>query len=272
MLKLILATFLCFLGCQSAQTQQRNMAQEPKPEESTPAPSTPPPTPAQPEELPRVSDQQDVTLEPKVEEPKAKDEKPKEDPLDSTLKKYSKGDSIKIELVKVAKLKMLNRVDEYKGQAFLKGKNKLRLEFSEPIKSIAVLNGKRAWVIEYPPKDVEDKVRVSKFNLHKSPGQSQLLITSILSSGNILKTFKVDKTSEVEGKFSYALTPLKPVEEIKSLSMVIDEKKQEIVELKYFDPIDNETTFTFLTTSFGAKVAAKLFEYSAPKGAEVNEF
>lgn len=263
---ILLATFLFILACQTAKTQQRQTAQEPQ----TPvvAPTGEAAAPTQ-EELPRVSDQKDVTLEPKIEEVK---KEPKEDPLKATVQKYSKGDSIKIDLVKVSKLKMLNRVDEYKGQAFLKGKNKLRIEFSEPIKSIAVLNGKRAWVIEYPPKDVDDKVRISKFNLAKSPGQSQLLVTSILSSGNLLKTFKVEKTSSADGKVAYSLTPKKPVEEIKALSMVIDENKKEITELKYFDPIDNETTFTFVTTSFGADLASSLFEYSAPKGAEVNEF
>jgi outer membrane lipoprotein-sorting protein len=259
--KLILATFLFILACQTAKTQQRGTADEATAPAAAPTGTT--------DELPRVSDQKDVTLEPKVEEPK---KEVKIDALKETVKKYSNGDSIKIDLIKVSKLKMLNRVDEYKGQAFLKGKNKLRIEFSEPIKSVAVLNGKRAWVIEYPPKDVDDKVRISKFNLAKTPGQSQLLVTSILSSGNLMKTFKVEKTSSLDGKIGYSLTPKKPVEEIKALSMVIDEKKQEITELKYFDPIDNETTFTFVTTSFGANLAASLFEYSAPKGAEVNEF
>ena len=261
MIKLIFATFLFILACQSAQTNQRKVAEGSKAETEKPVEEI------HPDELPRVSDQQDVTLEPKAEEAK-----PKKDPLKATVKKYSNGDSIKIDLIKIAKLKMLNRVDEYKGHAFLKGKDKLRIEFSEPIKSIAVLNGKRAWVIEYPPKDVDDKIRISKFNLAKTPGQSQLLVTSILSSGNLLKTFKVEKKSDVDGKISYALTPKKPVEEFKSLSMVIDEKKQEITEIKYFDPIDNETTFSFLNTSFGVEVASSLFEYSAPKGAEVNEF
>ena len=241
--KVIRATFLFFLACQSAQTEE------------------------QAAELPRVSDQKDVELEPKLNEVK-----PLQDTFEETIKKYSKGESIKIDLIKTAKLKMLNRVDEYKGLAFLKGKSKLRIEFFEPVKSIAVLNGKRAWVIEYPPKDVDDKVRVSKFTLSKTPGQSQLLITSILSSGNLLKTFKVEKNSDTHGRLTYVLTPKKPMEEIKSIGLVIDQKKKEISEIKYLDPIDNETTFKFTKTSFGMELAPSLFEYSVPKGAEVNEF
>ncbi len=248
---------ILILACQSARTQTAT---------TTDAVTEP--------NLPRVSDQKDVSLAPekKSEKPKLPKSEKTPDLLQNTIKKYSSAESVKMELVKKSKLKMLNRTDEYKGQAFLKGKHKLRLEFTEPQHTIAVLNGARAWVVEYPPKDVDDKIRVSKFSLKSNPGQSQLLITSILSSGNLLKVFRVIKKSSYAGKTKYELEPKKITDEIKSLTLWIENETAKISEIQYLDPIDNETNFVFSKTTFNTKLEASLFEYSVPKDAEINEF
>jgi len=195
-----------------------------------------------------------------------------ESTLQKVVKKYGSEKFIKIELVKSTTVKLLNRTEKSKGHAFLSGKNKLRLEFTDPLHTVAVLNGRRAWVVEYPPKDSDEKIRVSKFKIDTTPGQSQLLITSLLGSGNLLNNFKVKKMTNLDGVSCYELIPKKSMEEIKSLSVSVDEKKNEISELKYSDPIDNETVFNFVKTEFGVKLDPSLFKYEAPKGAEVNQF
>lgn len=196
--------------------------------------------------------------------------------LDKAVKKYSLHGSIKIDLIKIVKLKLLDRVDESRGVAFLKGKNKIRIEFSEPQKTIAVLSGKKGWVIEYPPKGIDDKVRVSRFQLQKTPGQAQLLMSSLLSGGDLLKNFTVKSQKSAQKSESrltaFQLSPKKSDQEIKQISILVEEEKSEIAEFSYVDALDNETTFKFLKIDFQAKIENKMFEYSIPKGAEVNEF
>ena len=46
-------------------------------------------------------------------------------------------------------------------------------------------------------------------------------------------------------------------------------KEKKIVELRYWDQVDNETTYELNDTKFNQKIAGEKFSYTPPKNAEV---
>jgi outer membrane lipoprotein carrier protein len=166
-------------------------------------------------------------------------------------------------------LSLLERTDVYDGRFYLSGKEKLRLEFEKPAKSVVVLNGQEFWMIEYPPKDVEDKVRVLKSELGEK-SQSQILVTSILGRGNLQENFKVESKTKKGGKIIFKLKPVEAISDVKNLEVIVDENKKIIVGVSYDDDLDNKTKFEFSKVEFDADLPDKLFTFAPPKGAEIN--
>lgn len=190
--------------------------------------------------------------------------------LGEVEKRYAAAKSVKMDVKKSLILSVLERTDVYDGQFFLSGKEKLRLEFEKPVKSVAVLNGKDFWVIEYPPADVEDKVRVLKSTLGEK-SQSQVLVTSLMGRGRILDHFKIESKKKKDGKLVFGMKPSGPATEITSLELTVNEADKLIAEISYEDELENKTKFEFSGIEFDTDVPEKLFKYSPPKGAEISQ-
>jgi outer membrane lipoprotein-sorting protein len=189
--------------------------------------------------------------------------------LSEVEKKYAAAKSVSMDVKKSLILSLLERTDVYDGRFFLSGKDKLRLEFEKPVKSIAVLNGKEFWVIEYPPADTNEKVRVLKSSMGEK-SQSQVLITSLLGQGRILDHFTIESKKKNDGKITYKLKAAAEITEVQNLELVVDEEKKLITELAYQDELENRTRFEFSKIEFDGDVPEKLFTFSPPKGAEVS--
>lgn len=205
-------------------------------------------------------------------EAKAKKEKPKkayDSDLSETEKLYAAAKSVKMAVKKSLILSVLERTDTYEGIFFLSGTEKLRLEFEKPVKSIAVVNGKEFWVIEYPPADVDDKVRVLKSTLGEQ-SQSQVLVTSLMGRGKILDHFSVESKKKKDGKITFKMKATVPGE-INKLELVVSVDDKLINEISYEDELENKTKFEFSKVEFDSDVPEKLFKYAPPKGAEISQ-
>ncbi|MEQ1878518.1 MAG: outer membrane lipoprotein carrier protein LolA, partial [Bdellovibrionia bacterium] len=190
--------------------------------------------------------------------------------LGETEKRYAAAKSVKMAVKKSLILSVLERTDVYDGLFFLSGTEKLRLEFEKPVKSVAVVNGKDFWVIEYPPEDVDDKVRVLKSTLGEK-SQSQILVTSLMGRGRILDHFAVESKKKKDGKIVFKMKATGDNSEIKNLELVLSEGDRLINEINYEDELENKTKFEFSNIEFDSDVPDKLFKYSPPKGAEINQ-
>jgi outer membrane lipoprotein-sorting protein len=197
-----------------------------------------------------------------------KTEKTDED-LINVENKYSQAKSVSMDVKKSQILSLLERTDVSEGRFYLSGKEKLRLEFDKPVKTVTVLNGKEFWVIEYPPKDVEDKIRVLKSTLGEK-SQSQVLVTALLGRGRIHDHFKLDSKKKKDGNIIFKLKALGSMDEVKNLELTVNEESRLITEVSYEDELENKTRLEFTNVEFDGSVPEKLFTYAIPKGAEVN--
>ncbi len=195
-------------------------------------------------------------------------EKPLASELELTLEKYTKARSVQMGVVKELILALLDRTETSEGNAILMGKERIRLDFKTPSKSIAVVNGRKGWVIDYPPGDTEDVIRVLRFSWSKRD-KKKFLLAMLLNSGTLNESFKLSKTTQLKGSHIFDFLPKRNNEEIISLRILI--KDQLIQELEYEDPLNNKTKFNFSNVEFDKKIEAASFELKIPKGAEVTD-
>ncbi len=201
---------------------------------------------------------------------KAEPKKSYDSDLSETEKKYAAAKSLKMNVKKSLILSVLERTDVYEGLFYLSGTEKLRLEFEKPVKSVAVVNGKEFWVIEYPPADVDDKVRVLKSTMGEK-SQSQVMVASLMGRGKILDHFTVESKKKKDGKIVFKMKPVSPESEVKNLELVLSDDEKIINEINYEDELENKTKFEFSNIEFDSDVPDKLFKYSPPKGAEISQ-
>lgn len=192
----------------------------------------------------------------------------KSNELDKTLDRYMKAKSVHMDVKKEMKLALLDRTEKSEGYIKFLGKENVRLEYITPTKSIAVIKGQQGFVVDYPPKDVEDVVRVLKFSWNKRD-KNKFLLASLLTKGTLKSSFHVMKKSVEEDISVFQLKPIKKTEDIVDLTISV--RDQMIIELSYLDPLGNKTTFQFSNIEFDKEVSVSEFDLKVPKGAEVTQ-
>lgn len=186
--------------------------------------------------------------------------------------KYQKAKSISMDVVKTDKIAALEQTKSLSGHLWLKkGKFRLELETKDASKdkSLIVADSTHLWMVTPPPKEFKGaKTQVVKVPMNTDRARSQGLL-QLLTEGGVLKYFKVTGTSAERDRITYFLSPDKKSVEFRRAQVVIDTEKKQIMSLKYWDSLDNETQYEFSKISFGASVADHLLKYSPPKDADV---
>ena len=196
--------------------------------------------------------------------------------LKKTLLRF-KTESAEMKVSKLVKLELLGQ--ERKAVGNLKiSKGKMRMEIQSPDKSLVVLDKNTAWLISYPAEEFKNAVpQVIKANLSTKKGRSQSLV-ALLVQGDILQHFLVsgvlNKTDQ-KGAVVFFLQPKKTSTDFNRAQLTLNEVSKnsfEVVELKYWDEMNNETTFSFSDEKWGVSVKDELFNYLPPKGVDVLSF
>jgi outer membrane lipoprotein-sorting protein len=182
--------------------------------------------------------------------------------------KYQKKHGIHQKLKKTIKMEMLGATRSSEGEMWLNN-GQMRLEIHKPDSSKIIADKKYLWIESAAPEDFEDsKVQVVRASLTSKEAKAQGLI-QLLTQGGVLKYFRVSGIQKKDNKTTYFLQPDKPAVEFKRAQIVIDTKARTITRLRYWDQVDNETTYDFINTEFNQKLDKNLFTYTPPKSAEV---
>ena len=184
-------------------------------------------------------------------------------------KRYQNAKSITMTVEKNLVMGLLGKEKKSKGTLVL-SKGKMRLEITEPTKSIVVIDGKTLWVADYPPEEFKNAaVQVLKGSVSAKKGANQSFV-GLLTRGGLLKEFQVTGTQkEASGANVYFLTPKAQSSEFKRAQLVVSADGKTIAELRYWDERDNATKMTFSDIKFDAPVSNKTFEFTPPQNADI---
>lgn len=182
--------------------------------------------------------------------------------------KYQKNHGIHLILEKEITLGMLGSTKKSEGEIWLND-GQMRLEIHKPEISKIIADKKYLWIESTPPEEFEgSKIQVLRASLKSKQARSQGLI-QLLTQGGVLKYFRVSGIQKGKGQTTFFLQPDKQSVEFKRAQIVVSSKGLKIEKLKYWDQLDNETTYTFKNTEFNKKIDKDKFAYKPPKDAEL---
>lgn len=182
--------------------------------------------------------------------------------------KYKKNGFVQISISKELRLKALEKTKADQGKLYLANKGRFRLELNGPPKSIAILNSKKGWLVDYPDPDFGGKLQVLVSKSSKLQ-KSQDMIRLIMGEGDLKKYF-FQKSKKLEGKNAiYFFKAATKDFDFTDLEIHINIVKKEISSIVYFDQLENKTSYIFEKTNFDASIDDSLFDYQIPKDAEV---
>lgn len=189
--------------------------------------------------------------------------------LKTLTTRYRTAKSVTMKVEKSLKLGLLGEDRKSSGKMTI-ANGQLRLELEGAEKTLLVVNKKNLWAVTFPPPEFKDAVvQVIKADTMSSKAKSQAL-TGLLGAGEFSKSFKATAVQTTEaGEVNYFLSPVKDQADFKRAQLRVSKDGKQIVELKYWDERDNETSFQFSDSTFGKKADPKLFEYTPPANADV---
>lgn len=189
--------------------------------------------------------------------------------LKSLTSRYRTAKSVTMKVAKTLKLGLLGEERKSAGTMTLSN-GQLRLELEGAEKTLLVVNKKNLWAVTFPPPEFKDAVvQVIKADTASTKAKSQAL-TGLLGAGDLSKSFKATAVQTTEkGEANYFLSPVKDTADFKRAQLLVAKDGKSIVELKYWDERDNETSFEFTDAKFGKKADPKLFDYTPPANADV---
>jgi len=185
--------------------------------------------------------------------------------ISTVLNSYRAAKAMQAKVKKTVTQEALGTEVKSEGQFYF-SKGKLRMEISEPERSVLVYDGKNVW-FETPLDETRAHVTRMRVNELK---RSDSLLTALFERKDILDTFKLLNTKANSGAKTYSFAPKnKKKSEVQSLEITI--KQKDIERISYRDQVENRVTLEFVDLNKKGKVSQDKFAYKPPKNAEVNE-
>jgi outer membrane lipoprotein carrier protein len=194
---------------------------------------------------------------------------PPKSPLDEALAKYASASTLTAELKKSVKLSLLKKETVSEGTISLKKGGYLRLDLEKPQKQILLVTPKDVWSVDYPVEGLDDKIRAAHLKRQRNK-KADVFIFSLLGEEKLLRQFERRSQSARNGITTYELFPKSDLEDISKVAVSIN-KEYEIVEIRWWDALENETAFGMKELKFGTKLPNSTFKFTPPKDAEVTE-
>ena len=190
------------------------------------------------------------------------------DRIKDVLNRYRINSGITMVLKKNVYLSLLDETKKYLGTMRL-SKGRLVIEINKPTISKIFVNGTNIWLENRLGKNIQ----VSKI-LSKNQMNSKGLIGLFFAKSSLWEGYQLVKATTKDRATRYTVIP-KPNNkkaEAKKVEVVIVKSQKEILELSYWDELDNKTSFLFSNSKFNRKLKSSLFEYVPPANAEITSY
>ena len=182
--------------------------------------------------------------------------------------KYQKKHGIHLTLRKTVVLGILGTSKKSEGEIWL-DQGKMRLEIHRPEASKIVADKSFLWIESPAPEGFKDaKVQVLKASLKSKQAKTQGLL-QLLTQGGVLKYFRVSGVQHEDKRVVFFLQPNKQSSQFKRAQIKVVARAKEIVQLRYWDAMDNETIYDFTKSEFNKSLESKIFSYRPPQNAKV---
>lgn len=184
-------------------------------------------------------------------------------------KRYRDARSIAMDVSKTLKISALGRERASRGK-LLVSRGKMRMEMDSPDRSLLVVDGATAWLVNYPSDEFKGAaLQVVKANVGSKKARSQAII-GLLAGGGLLKHFTV--VGFDESSATYFLQPQKQLVEFTRAQARLSADGKDLAQLSYWDELGNETRMDLSNLRLNVEAPASTFKYAPPADADVTVF
>ncbi|MCB0384861.1 MAG: outer membrane lipoprotein carrier protein LolA [Bdellovibrionales bacterium] len=203
-------------------------------------------------------------------EPKAK-ESPEIASIKEVVKKYQTTRAVGMKVEKKVHLALMDEDKTGKGRLWY-SKGRLKMTIAKPEDSLLVMNDDIIWVVSKLPEEFGGTIQVTKMKAAQLK-KSNALLAVLFGDEAVWDRFELMSADSKKGRLTVELKPLKEAHlaDVMKVKVQVDHKAKKIIEIAYWDELENVTLYRFSEIKFGVSLSGGHFKYKPPPGAEVTE-
>jgi len=181
--------------------------------------------------------------------------------LDKTIEQYRNMNSFYAEFGQVFCDEEAGICQRFEGRTYYMKPNYFRMEIDDP-KQVYVGDSNSLWI--YFP----EENRVIRQKLEQVPFQ----INPDALFADYENDYNAEIVEEGDDYYEIALNPKEDSDIYRKLQVRIRAKSYEIIGITVYDEAGTESKFDFTKVEINKKISKKMFEFSPPKGVQIDEF
>lgn len=182
--------------------------------------------------------------------------------VDAIQKRYESAQTFKARFFQKSYIKMMDQVQEAKGEVLIKKPGKMRWTYRAPDPQTLVSNNQTLWL--YVPED-NQVTKTSVHNIYSSNTPALFLA----GQGKLKETFDILSVTQDNDRIVAELTPRKKEQGLARLVLYADKKNYQIIGSSVYDKLGNKTEMIFMSIQVNLDIPEEVFEFKIPDGAFV---
>ena len=182
--------------------------------------------------------------------------------LNAIQKRYESVNTFRAHFIQRAYIKLMDQAQESEGEVAIKKPGKMIWTYKAPDPHILVSNNKTLWL--YAPEENQvTKASVENIYTNNTPA------IFLSGKGKLAEAFRIEKVSHDSDILSIFLIPNENNQDLKQLTLMVNDKNYQIVGSRVYDRLGNKTEILFSNIEINVQLSDSLFEFEAPEGVEL---
>ena len=185
--------------------------------------------------------------------------------VDAVQKSYDATRTFKARFTQKAYIKMMDQVQETKGEVYIKKPGKMKWTYNAPDPQILISNSKTLWL--YLPQEKQvNKVPVENVYSNNTPA------LFLAGKGKLMESFNVFQVLRDGREITLVMVPKREDMNLEKLVLHADQKNYQIIGSTVYDKLGNKTDITFSQIEINPDLPEEMFQFITPEGVEVMDF
>lgn len=182
--------------------------------------------------------------------------------VDKLQQRYASTTDFSGEFLQETQIKTLNRTIKSRGKVHFKRPGKMLWRYEEPKGQFVLSDGNYLYL--YQP----EQSQVIKTDL-KNAFRSDVPLSFLLGLGNLKRDFNAILKGSENNQYTVQLEAKSEMGQVGQIFLGVDARTYDIVWVRMIDPVGNVTAVRFSQLKRGVGLKDSLFQFDAPKGAEI---
>ena len=185
--------------------------------------------------------------------------------VDAIQKHYDATRTFKADFTQKAYIKMMDQVQETRGEVYIKKPGKMKWIYNAPDPQILISNNKTLWL--YLPEEKQvNKVPVENVYSNNTPA------LFLAGKGKLTEAFNIFQVIREEDKILLVMIPKKEDTGLEKLVLSADKNNYQIIGSAVYDKLGNKTDISFSKIEVNLDLPEDMFQFKTPEGVEVMDF